>query len=88
MPESLVFSCTKILFLVSLLFVAVKDQSLTHFLNFQFLVLISQAAHLSIFSELAYSPTFYPSNMYDITCYTSTTGTSLYGKLISVEWQI
>ena len=28
MPESLVFSCAKILFLISLLFVAVKDRSL------------------------------------------------------------
>ena len=31
MPESLVFSCAKILFLVSLLFVAVKDRSLLTF---------------------------------------------------------
>ena len=36
MPESLVFSCAKILFLVSLLFVAVKDQSL---LTYKFLIL-------------------------------------------------
>ena len=36
MPESLVFSCAKILFLVSLFFVEVKDQSLLTFqiLNF------------------------------------------------------
>ena len=31
LPESLVFSCAKILFLVSLLFVAVQDQSLLTF---------------------------------------------------------
>ena len=31
MPESLVFSCSNILFLVSLLFVAIKDQSLLSF---------------------------------------------------------
>ena len=35
MPESLVFSCAKILFLVSELFVAVKDRSL---LTFEFLI--------------------------------------------------
>ena len=42
MPESLVFSCAKILFLVSLLFVAMKDQFLLTFYILQNLLILSK----------------------------------------------
>ena len=45
MPESLVFSYAKILSLVSLLFVAVKDQSL---LTFEILIILVIINHVAV----------------------------------------
>ena len=52
MPEYLVFSCAKIFFLVSLLFVAVKDRLLfkagTWFLEIAFVQEVSMCVHVCV----------------------------------------